>query len=64
MTERLRRTVLMSNRMEWTAEQVVGGYGGQQPVAKIFRGLKDGDLLNRLVELTGGRQPAICELVG
>jgi transposase len=46
MTERLGRTVLMSNRMEWTAEQVVGGYGGQQPVEKIFRGLKDGDWLN------------------
>jgi hypothetical protein len=36
----------MSNRTEWTAEQVVGGYGGQQPVEKIFRGLKDGDWLN------------------
>ena len=32
--------------MKWTAEQVVGGYGGQQPVEKIFRGLKDGDWLN------------------
>ncbi len=46
MTQRLGRTILMSNRMEWTAEQVVGGYGGQQPVEKIFRGLKDGDWLN------------------
>ena len=46
MTARLGRTILMSNRMEWTAEQVVGGYGGQQSVEKIFRGLKDGDWLN------------------
>ena len=46
MTERLGRTMLMTNRMNWTAEQVVGGYGGQQQVEKIFRGLKDGDWLN------------------
>ena len=46
MTERLGRTILMSNRMEWTAEQVVSGYGGQPSVEKIFRGLKDGDWLN------------------
>jgi transposase len=46
MTQRLGRTIMMSNRLEWTAEQVVGGYGGQQQVEKIFRGLKDGDWLN------------------
>ena len=45
-TQRLGRTILMSNRMEWTAEQVVSGYSGQQPVEKIFRGLKNGDWLN------------------
>ena len=46
MTERLGRTILMTNRLDWTAEQVVGGYGGQQQVEKVFRGLKDGDWLN------------------
>lgn len=46
MAQRLGRTVLMTNRMDWTAEQVVAGYGGQQQVEKIFRGLKDGDWLN------------------
>jgi transposase len=46
MAQRLGRTVLMTNRMNWTAEQVVGGYGGQQQIEKIFRGLKDGNWLN------------------
>jgi transposase len=46
MAQRLGRTVLMTDRMDWTAEQVVAGYGGQQQVEKIFRGLKDGDWLN------------------
>ena len=46
MVQRLGRTVLMTNRMDWTAEQVVAGYRGQQQVEKIFRGLKDGDWLN------------------
>jgi transposase len=46
MTQRLGRTILMTNRMDWTAEQVVAGYGGQQSVEKVFRGLKDGDWLN------------------
>jgi transposase len=45
MTQRLGRTVLMTNRMDWTEEQVVEGYGGQQQVEKVFRGLKDGDWL-------------------
>jgi transposase len=46
MVQRLGRTVLMTNRMDWTAEQVVAGYSGQQQIEKIFRGLKDGDWLN------------------
>jgi transposase len=46
MAQRLGRTVLMTNRMNWTAEQVIGGYGGQQQIEKIFRGLKDGNWLN------------------
>jgi transposase len=45
MTQRLGRTVLMTNRMDWTEEQVIEGYGGQQQVEKVFRGLKDGDWL-------------------
>ena len=46
MAQRLGRTALMTNRMNWTAQQVVGGYGGQQQIEKIFRGLKDGNWLN------------------
>lgn len=46
MTQRLGRTILMTNRMDWEAEPIVAGYGGQQPIEKIFRGLKDGDWLN------------------
>jgi transposase len=46
MTQRLGRTLLITNRMDWTAEQVIAGYGGQQQVEKVFRGLKDGDWLN------------------
>jgi transposase len=42
---RLGRTVLLTNRMGWTAEQVVAGYVGQQQVERVFRGLKDGDWL-------------------
>jgi len=45
MERRLGRTVLLTNRLDWTAEQVVSGYGGQQPVEQVFRGLKDGDWL-------------------
>jgi transposase len=45
MTRRLGRTVLMTNHMDWTAEQVVAAYGSQQHVEKVFRGLKDGDWL-------------------
>ena len=45
LTHRLGRTVLLTNRMDWTAEQVVHGYSGQQQVEPVFRGLKDGDWL-------------------
>lgn len=43
---RLGRTVLLTNRLDWTAEQVVAGYSGQQSIEQVFRGLKDGDWLN------------------
>ena len=43
--ERLGRTVLLTNRMDWSAEQVVAGYGGQQSIERVFRGLKDGQWL-------------------
>jgi transposase len=46
MNHRLGRTVLITNRMDWTAEQVVAGYGGQQDIERVFRGLKDGDWLH------------------
>ncbi len=45
MAQRLGRTVLLTNRMDWTAEQVVAGYSGQQQIERVFRGLKDGDWL-------------------
>ena len=45
LAHRLGRTVLLTNRMDWTAEQVVSGYSGQQQVEKVFRGLKDGEWL-------------------
>jgi transposase len=32
-------------RLDWTAEQVAAGYGGQQSIERVFRGLKDGDWL-------------------
>jgi transposase len=44
-THRLGRTVLLTNRMDWTAEQVVAGYSGQQQIEQVFRGLKDGEWL-------------------
>jgi transposase len=44
-SQRLGRTVLLTNRMDWTAEQVVSGYSGQQQIERVFRGLKDGDWL-------------------
>ena len=45
LTHRLGRTALLTNRMEWAAEQVVNGYSGQQQVEQVFRGLKDGNWL-------------------
>jgi transposase len=45
LSHRLGRTVLLTNRMEWTAEQIVAGYSGQQQVEQVFRGLKDGEWL-------------------
>ena len=46
LSQRLGRTVLLTNRMDWSAEQVVAGYAGQQSIERVFRGLKDGDWLN------------------
>ena len=43
---RLGRTVLLTNRMDWSAEQVTLGYSAQQDVERVFRGLKDGDWLD------------------
>jgi len=45
MAQRLGRTVLLTNRLEWPAEQVIAGYDGQQHIEQVFRGLKDGDWL-------------------
>jgi transposase len=46
LTRRLGRTMLLTNRLDWTAEQVVEGYSGQQQIERVFRGLKDGDWLS------------------
>jgi transposase len=43
--QRLGRTVLLTNRQNWTAEEVVTGYDGQQQLERVFRGLKDGEWL-------------------
>jgi transposase len=45
LAHRLGRTVLLTNHFDWTAEQVVTGYSGQQHIEQVFRGLKDGDWL-------------------
>jgi transposase len=45
LSQRLGRTVLLTNRMDWSAEQVVAGYGGQPSIERVFRGLKDGQWL-------------------
>jgi transposase len=45
MANRLGRTVLISNRFDWTAEQIITAYSGQQHIEQVFRGLKDGDWL-------------------
>jgi transposase len=46
LAHRLGRTLLLTNRVDWTAEQVAAGYSGQQHVEQVFRGLKDGDWLH------------------
>lgn len=46
MTRRLGRTVLITNRVDWTAAQVVAAYRGQEAIEQVFRGLKDGNWLN------------------
>ena len=45
MAHRPGRTVLLTNRMDWSAEQVAAAYSGQQHVEQVFRGLKDGQWL-------------------
>jgi transposase len=45
LEQRLGRTVLLTNRLDWSGEQVVAGYAGQQSIERVFRGLKDGDWL-------------------
>jgi transposase len=45
LAHRLGRTVLLTNRLDWTAEQVIAGYSGQQQIEQVFRGLKDGEWL-------------------
>ena len=46
MTHRLGRTVLITNRVDWTAAQVVAAYRGQEAIERVFRGLKDGNWVN------------------
>lgn len=46
MAHRLGRTVLVTNRLDWTAAQVIDAYTGQQRIEQVFRGLKDGNWLN------------------
>src|SRR6202045_1647975 len=45
LNQRLGRTVLLTNRMDWSAEQIVAGYSGQQQIERVFRGLKQGGWL-------------------
>jgi len=46
ITHRLGRTLLLTNRGDWTGEQVVAAYASQQELEQVFRGLKEGDWLN------------------
>src|SRR5215469_14949021 len=46
LEHRLGRTVLLTNHRDWSAEQVVAGYSGQQAIERVFRGLKNGDWLS------------------
>lgn len=45
LAERFGRTVLVTNRSDWSAAQVVQAYSGQQHVERVFRGLKGGHWL-------------------
>ena len=45
LAQRFGRTVLLTNRLDWTAEQIISAYDGQQQIEQVFRGLKDGDWL-------------------
>lgn len=45
MAHRLGRTVLVTNRFDWSAEQIVAAYSGQEHIEQVFRGLKDGEWL-------------------
>jgi hypothetical protein len=45
MDHRLGRTVLLTNRMDWSAEQIAAAYSGQEQVEQVFCGLKDGESL-------------------
>jgi transposase len=45
LSRRLGRTLLLTNRLDWTAEQVAAAYSDQQQIEQVFRGLKDGDWL-------------------
>lgn len=45
LSNRLGRTLLLTNRLDWTAEQVVAAYADQQHIEQVFRGLKDGNWL-------------------
>jgi transposase len=45
LTHRLGRTMLVTSHLDWTAEQVVAAYSGQERIEQVFRGFKDGDWL-------------------
>jgi len=45
LTHRLGRTLLITPHLDWTPEQVVAAYSGQERIEQVFRGLKDGDWL-------------------
>ena len=44
-SERFGRTVLLTSRMDWTAQRVLDAYAGQERIERVFRGLKAGDWL-------------------
>ena len=65
LARRLGRTTLLTNRMDWSAEQVVAGYSGQQQIERVFRGLKEGDWLGwgPMVSLDRPKDPRPCLLL-